>query len=117
LFAYNDNSAIGAISAIHECGLRVPDDISVVGFDDIQAAAYSNPSLTTVRQPLLKMGEIAARTLIDHIENPGRACSEILIEPELVVRKSTARAKLCLPSESDRSVVSLANQGAKARRA
>lgn len=117
LFAYNDNSAIGAISAIHECGLRVPDDISVVGFDDIQAAAYSNPSLTTVRQPLLKMGEIAARTLIDRIEKPGQACSEILIEPELVVRKSTARAKPCLPSESDRSVASLANQGTKARRA
>ena len=97
LFAYNDNSAIGAISAIHEFGLRVPDDISVVGFDDIQAAAYSNPSLTTVRQPLLKMGEIAARTLLDHIEKPGQACSEILIEPEFVVRRSTARAKSHLP--------------------
>jgi LacI family transcriptional regulator len=93
LFAYNDNSAIGAISAIHEFGLRVPDDISVVGFDDIQSAAYSNPSLTTVRQPLRKMGEIAARTLLKHIENPEQACAEILIEPELVVRKSTATAK------------------------
>ena len=93
LFAFNDNSAIGAISAIHDSGLRVPDDISVVGFDDIQAAAYSNPSLTTVRQPLRQMGEIAARTLLEHIENPGQACAEILIEPELIVRKSTAPAK------------------------
>ncbi len=92
LFAFNDNSAIGAISAIHEAGLRVPEDISVVGFDDIQAAAYSSPSLTTVRQPLRKMGEIAARTLLNRIEHPDRSTAEILTEPELVVRKSTARA-------------------------
>ncbi len=91
LFAYNDNSAIGAISAIHEAGLRVPGDISVVGFDDIQAAAYSSPSLTTVRQPLRKMGEIAARTLLSRIESPEWSMAEILIEPELVVRRSTAR--------------------------
>ena len=70
LFAYNDNLAIGAIRAIHDTGLRVPDDISVVGFDDIQGAAYCNPALTTVRQPLEKMGEIAARSLLDRIENP-----------------------------------------------
>lgn len=91
LFAFNDNSAIGAISAIHEAGLRVPEDISVIGFDDIQAAAYSSPSLTTVRQPLRKMGEIAARTLLSRIENPEQSLPEILIEPELVVRRSTAR--------------------------
>ena len=93
LLAYNDVSAMGAISAIHEWGLRVPQDISIVGFDDIPAAAYCNPSLTTVRQPLLKMGEIAARTLLEKIENPARTCAEILMEPELVVRKSTAAAK------------------------
>ena len=91
LFAFNDNSAIGAISAIHEAGLLVPEDISVVGFDDIQAAAYSSPSLTTVRQPLRKMGEIAARTLLSRIESPEWSMAEILIEPELVVRNSTAR--------------------------
>ena len=93
LLAYNDVSAMGAISAIHEWGLRVPQDISIVGFDDIPAAAYCNPSLTTVRQPLLQMGEIAARTLLEKIENPARTCAEILMEPELVVRKSTAAAK------------------------
>ncbi len=92
LFAFNDNSAIGAISAIHDAGLRVPEDISVVGFDDIQAAAYSSPSLTTVRQPLRKMGEIAARTLLSRIEQSERSNTEILTEPEFVVRKSTARA-------------------------
>ncbi|MGA2696925.1 MAG: substrate-binding domain-containing protein, partial [Terriglobales bacterium] len=67
-------------------------DISVVGFDDIQAAAYSSPSLTTVRQPLRKMGEIAARTLLSRIEQSERSNTEILTEPEFVVRKSTARA-------------------------
>src|SRR5579863_2922869 len=92
IFAFNDNSAIGAISAISEAGLRVPEDISVVGFDDIQAAAYSSPSLTTVRQPLRKMGEIAARTLLGRIENPEKSIAEILTEPELVVRRSTAKA-------------------------
>ena len=53
LFAYNDISAIGAIRAIQEEGLRVPQDVSVVGFDDIQSAEYATPSLTTVRQPLI----------------------------------------------------------------
>src|ERR1700731_2851214 len=69
LFAYNDISALGAIRAFQEAGLRVPQDISVIGFDDIQGAAYSNPTLTTVRQPLTRMGTIAAQTLLDRIEN------------------------------------------------
>jgi LacI family transcriptional regulator len=90
LLAFNDSSAIGAIRAIHEAGLRVPEDISVVGFDDIQSAAYSNPTLTTIRQPLQRMGEIAARTLLSRIDDPERCLPELLIEPELIVRKSTA---------------------------
>jgi DNA-binding LacI/PurR family transcriptional regulator len=92
LFAYNDISALGSIRAIQDSGLRVPEDISVIGFDDIQIAVHANPSLTTVRQPLQKMGEIAARTLIDQIEGREKYLPEILIEPELVVRKSTAAA-------------------------
>ena len=91
LFAYNDISAIGSIRAFQEAGLRVPEDISVVGFDDIQIAVHINPSLTTVRQPLRKMGEIAARVLLDRIAN-GEDVPKIIIEPELVVRKSTAKA-------------------------
>jgi DNA-binding LacI/PurR family transcriptional regulator len=90
LFAYNDVSAIGAILAFNEHGLRVPDDVSVVGFDDIQTAAYINPPLTTVRQPLKEMGEIAARTLLDRIEGRLKDIPEIVIEPALVVRRSTA---------------------------
>jgi LacI family transcriptional regulator len=91
LFAYNDISAIGSIRAFQEAGLRVPDDVSVVGFDDIQIAAYIDPPLTTVRQPLQKMGEIAARTLLDRIEGRVKHVPEITVEPELVVRRSTAR--------------------------
>jgi len=91
LFAYNDISAIGAMRAITEAGLRVPESVSVVGFDDIRGAAYSSPSLTTVRQPLQKMGEIAARTVLNRIENDGDYVPEITIEPEFVVRNSTAR--------------------------
>lgn len=91
LFAYNDNSAIAAIRVMQDAGLQVPSDISVVGFDDIQAAAYTNPSLTTVRQPLRKMGEIAASTLLDRIEERGEYCPEIAVEPEFVIRQSTAR--------------------------
>lgn len=92
LFAYNDISAIGAIKAIREQGLRVPQDISVMGFDDIPAAAFHSPSLTTVRQPLGRMGEVAAKCLLERIEGTTECLSEIPIEPELVIRESTAKA-------------------------
>jgi DNA-binding LacI/PurR family transcriptional regulator len=92
LFAYNDISAIGAIRAFQEESLCIPQDISVIGFDDIPWAAYHTPSLTTVRQPLARMGEIAAETLIQMIENEGEYSSEIAIEPTLVVRESTGPA-------------------------
>jgi LacI family transcriptional regulator len=92
LFAYNDISAIGSIRAFQEAGFQVPKDISVVGFDDIRIAVHNNPSLTTVQQPLQKMGEIAARTLLNRIEGHEEWVPEIVIEPEIVVRNSTARA-------------------------
>lgn len=92
LFAYNDISAIGAIRALQERGLRVPHDVSVVGFDDIPGAAFHSPSLTTVRQPLNRMGEVAAQTLLDRIEGRKEYPSDIAIEPEMVVRESTSRA-------------------------
>lgn len=72
LFAYNDISCIGAIRAIRESGLRVPEDVSVMGFDDIREAAYQYPSLTTIRQPLRDMGELAAHTLIELTRRQGR---------------------------------------------
>src|SRR5258708_23408891 len=91
LFAYNDISAIGAIRAFQEHGLRVPQDISVIGFDDIPGTMFQTPSLTTVRQPLNRMGEVAAQTLLERIEGNVED-SNIAIEPELVVRESTAKA-------------------------
>lgn len=94
LFAYNDIAAIGAIRAVQEEGLRVPEDISIVGFDDIQWAAFNTPSLTTVRQPLVKMGQIAAETVISMIEQTREHPAEISIEPTLVVRESTGPARI-----------------------
>jgi LacI family transcriptional regulator len=93
IFCFNDIAAIGAIRALKDAGLAVPADVSVVGFDDIQSAAYSTPSLTTVRQPLLEMGERGAQILLDRIakrENPYP--SEIVMAPELVARESTGPA-------------------------
>jgi DNA-binding LacI/PurR family transcriptional regulator len=94
LFAFNDISAIGAVQALREAGRRVPDDVSVVGFDDIQSAAFQNPGLTTVRQPLREMGVIAAETLLRRINAPAKTPypKAITIEPELIVRATTAPA-------------------------
>jgi DNA-binding LacI/PurR family transcriptional regulator len=92
LFAYNDISAIGAIRALQEQGLRVPHDVSVLGFDDIPGAAFQTPSLTTVQQPLNRMGEVAAQVLLERIQEKREYPSEIAIEPALVVRESTAKA-------------------------
>jgi DNA-binding LacI/PurR family transcriptional regulator len=94
LFAYNDISAIGAMRAFQEAGRRIPEDISVVGFDDVALASFSIPTLTTVRQPLLKMGRIAAQTIIDRIEERTTFLAEIAVEPELVVRNSSASPRL-----------------------
>ncbi len=95
LFAFNDISAIGAIRALREAGLAVPEDVSVVGFDDIQSAAFQNPALTTVRQPLRQMGIIAAETLLRRINAPAKSPypKNILVDPELIVRETTARPR------------------------
>jgi LacI family transcriptional regulator len=92
VFAYNDISAIGAMRALSEMGLRVPHDVSVVGFDDIQSAAFHSPSLTTVRQPLRKMGEIAATVLLKRLGQSQDRGERIAVEPLLIVRESTAPA-------------------------
>lgn len=92
LVCYNDIAAIGAIRAFRDRGIRVPEDVSVVGFDDIQGAAYHNPSLTTIRQPLRNMGATAARILLERIRagnNHSEYPSEISIIPELIIREST----------------------------
>ena len=95
LFAFNDVSAIGAIRALREAGRRVPEDVSVVGFDDIQSAAFQNPALTTVRQPLREMGMIAAQIVLSRVNASAKATypKTVTVEPELMVRESTARVK------------------------
>jgi LacI family repressor for deo operon, udp, cdd, tsx, nupC, and nupG len=93
IFCFNDISAIGVIRAIHDAGMRVPDDISVVGFDDIISAAYQKPSLTTVRQPLREMGSEGAQILLELIANPQKdSAPEVIMQPELIVRESTGPA-------------------------
>ena len=93
LFAFNDISAMGAIRALHQLGWQVPEDVSVVGFDDIQSAAFQSPGLTTVRQPLREMGRAAAEILLKRINRPGSELHDKhIVEPELVIRETTARA-------------------------
>lgn len=91
IFCFNDTAAIGAIRAIEDVGLNCPRDISVIGFDDISTAEYHNPRLTTVRQPLNKMGTTAAQILVKRIQSPEDPYPDFVwFEPELVVRESTA---------------------------
>ena len=99
LFAFNDISAIGAIRALLEAGKRVPEDVSVVGFDDIPSAAFQNPGLTTVRQPLRQMGVVAAETVVQRITAPGKTGypKEIVVKPELIVRGTTAPCRCANP--------------------
>ncbi len=95
IVCYDDPAAIGAIRALRDHGLRVPEDISVVGFDDIQSAAFYNPSLTTIRQPLHEMGTIAARVLLQRVRGQNSVPTVLPVLPELVIREST-----CPPRES-----------------
>ena len=93
VFAFNDVSAIGAIRALEEMGLRVPVDVSVLGFDDIYSAAFHNPALTTIRQPLFEMGSLAAETLLKRLRNGANSKVPLTlsVEPTIIVRQSTAR--------------------------
>ena len=88
VFAASDIMAIAAMRAIHESGLRVPDDVAVVGFDDIGPAARVTPALTTVRQPVHQSGIVAAETLLDVIDHPEHAPRHVLLPTEIVIRAS-----------------------------
>jgi len=88
IFASNDVMAMGAMDAIRNRGLRVPDDISVLGFDDIPQAALVRPALTTVQQPLEKMGRMAAQMLLDRLKNPGKKIERIELPTKLIIRES-----------------------------
>lgn len=89
---YNDMTALGAIRGIHARGLRVPEDVSVTGFDDLFFSAYLEPPLTTIRQPMRRMGETAMENLFQLMSGE-EATAQVKVTPELIVRKSTAIAK------------------------
>jgi LacI family transcriptional regulator len=90
IFAGNDLAALGVLRAAREVGLRVPEDLSVVGFDDIPLSAWSTPALTTVRQPLTEMAAVAVRTLLESANSAGPLGRRVELATDLVVRESTA---------------------------
>lgn len=89
LLAFNDLSAFGAMSGLRKAGYRVPEDVSVMGFDDIEFSSIVEPPLTTVRQPLHEMGARAAQLLLRRIEGSGSVVKNLRIHPQLIVREST----------------------------
>jgi len=95
VFAASDMMAFGAMRALREAKFRIPEDVAIVGFDDIPASAKTEPPLTTVRQPIHSMGALAVETLIDIIAHPGAEPRHILVATELVIRSScgTLRSK------------------------
>lgn len=99
LFAYNDSTAMGAMRAFQSVGLRVPDDISVVGYDDIPASEYERPSLTTVHQPLDKIGMLSSSVLLEAIQGKAQP-PLILVEPEMRIRASTSQPKDGIPRQN-----------------
>jgi len=93
IFASNDVMAMGAMDATRDRGLRIPDDISIVGFDDIPQARQVRPTLTTVRQPLEHMGRVATQILMGILADPDKKVSRIELPTELIVRDSTLPLK------------------------
>lgn len=93
VFCQNDRMAVGAISAIRESGLEVPRDISIVGYDDTPEAEFASPSLTTIHQPTIRVGEEAVRLLLRTIEEPNRPPEQIMLLPKLIERNSVGPAR------------------------
>lgn len=90
VFVASDEMAFGVIRALHELGRRVPEDVSIVGFDDIALAAYCSPALTTIAQPFDEIGRRAVAHVLRRIEDPSAAAEPESVSPQLVVRGSTA---------------------------
>jgi DNA-binding LacI/PurR family transcriptional regulator len=95
VFVANDQMALGLLRAMHEAARQIPDEVSVIGFDDVPEAPYFTPSLTTIRQDFGEVGSRSLATLVSAIEAPGgqgRPLGGALVEPELIVRASTIRS-------------------------
>jgi len=93
IFASNDVMSFGVMEAVRDHHLRIPDDISIVGFDDISQATQVHPPLTTVRQPLEQMGRAAARLLLEIIQEPDRLSRRIELPTELAIRETTRKPR------------------------
>lgn len=92
VFVCNDLMAIGALRAAHESGVRVPDELSIVGFDDIELSAYTSPPLTTVAQPKERIGALAVDMLLERVGGKRRDARKVVLQPELRVRASSGAA-------------------------
>ncbi len=90
VFVTSDTMALGALRTLREHNLRVPDDVAIVGYDDLPPAIQADPQLTTIRQPIEQTGHLAVETLLQLIENPQRPLRQVKLSNELVVRESTA---------------------------
>ena len=93
LFCSNDEMAFGAIQAVKDLGLKIPDDISIIGFDDVPKAAYSFPPLTTVKQPLQAMGEKAAELVIQQIRASSFEKEDLFLDTQLIIRDTCSLRK------------------------
>lgn len=103
LVCFNDMAAVGAIRALHDAQLRVPEDVSVMGFDDVPQAAFQTPSLTTIRQPLHEMGKLAAELLLQRLHSQTQIPPEVAVKPQLVVRESTGPVRTASGEKVSRS--------------
>lgn len=95
VFAFDDPMAIGAICAATQAGLRVPEDISMVGYDDVEMARFSSPPLTTIRHPKAELGAHAVELLVSRIRNKEQSAEAVDVQPELVIRHSVAAPRTC----------------------
>ncbi len=93
IFALTDVTAVGVMHAISELGLKIPEDISVLGYDNIPIASYMIPQLSTVEQPIIQMGEMAVELLFNHMNQPDHPIEKAVLETKLILRKTTAQLK------------------------
>ncbi|MCD6551520.1 substrate-binding domain-containing protein, partial [Thermotoga sp.] len=93
IFAINDLTAVGALKALHDLGVSVPDEISVMGFDDDPISSYTIPALTTVRQPRKEMGRVAFKVLYERLSGKKGIARRVVLPVEIVERKSVAALK------------------------
>jgi DNA-binding LacI/PurR family transcriptional regulator len=109
LLAGNNLMTLGALEAIHLRGMRIPDDVAVVGYDDMPWALAFDPPLTAVRQPGYEVGQRAMELLLERIRTPERSVSLVMLQPELIVRRSCGAAARMTPPRSEHALQPVAN--------